>query len=56
MEEEKTKAIIKNIEELPLCTDGEFGEPEDIGSFLEGQAHMKRHIIENIKNYLQPDN
>jgi len=49
LEQEKEKWLKKLIEEvkkMPLCYDDGITEPEDEGSFIEGEAHFKDHILD----------
>lgn len=43
--------LIMKIEELPLCYSDEQASDDEEAGYISGQAHMKGHILDIIKQY-----
>ncbi len=48
--------IYKEIKDMPLCYNDGITEPDDEGSFIEGESHFKDHVLEKISKLLEKEN
>ena len=52
---EEMEELCKDIVDMTLCYNDGFTEPEDLGSFLDGQSHFKGHVLEKLSKLINND-